>query len=101
MTIRCKHGDLAIVINDEPGCSSNIGRVVEVIGPCKPDSLGRICWAIWPISSDPFLFVDSDNSLQYLTQLDHKVRHPDAWLMPIKSENSEAEERNESVEEVL
>jgi hypothetical protein len=101
MTTRCKHGDLAIVINDEPGCSSNIGRVVEVIGPCRPDCLERISWLIRPLTLDLFRYVDRDNSLKYLTRLDHKIRHPDAWLMPIKSENSETEEQDESVEEVL
>ncbi len=35
MTLRCTDGALALVVYDEPGCESNIGRVVEVRGPVQ------------------------------------------------------------------
>lgn len=52
MNLRCKSGDLAIIIYDTPECSSNIGRVVEVRGPVEFNSLYYInvqCWLIKPI----------------------------------------------------
>ena len=30
MSTRCKPGDLAIIVQDVPGCEDNIGRVVAV-----------------------------------------------------------------------
>jgi hypothetical protein len=33
--LRCKEGDLAVVICDEPGCKINVGRMVTVSGPVK------------------------------------------------------------------
>lgn len=33
MTLRCKHGDLAVIVGEYPGCEANIGRIVQVRGP--------------------------------------------------------------------
>jgi hypothetical protein len=33
--LRCKEGDLAVVICDETGCKINVGRMVTVSGPVK------------------------------------------------------------------
>ena len=33
MALRCKHGDLAVIVGEYPGCEANIGRIVRVSGP--------------------------------------------------------------------
>jgi len=30
MKTRCKPGDLAVIVREEPGCEKNIGKIVEV-----------------------------------------------------------------------
>ena len=35
MNLRCKDGDLAVVVGDFPGCEGNIGRIVQVKGPVR------------------------------------------------------------------
>jgi hypothetical protein len=32
MKLRCKHGDLAVIVGEYPGCEANIGRIVQVRG---------------------------------------------------------------------
>jgi hypothetical protein len=43
MKTRCKPGDLADFVRDEPGCEKNIDKIVEVRGPiriCKTSLVG-------------------------------------------------------------
>ena len=39
-TMRCKHGDLAIIVKDFEGCEGNLGLIVKVVGPAEhhPDT---------------------------------------------------------------
>ena len=98
MTLRCKEGDLALVIHDEPGCRSNIGRTVEVRGPVEINPrLGLHCWLIRPAGSNRSWRVE--NSGWILTQTvswGSQIEHPDAWLLPIPpSAEREADENTE------
>ena len=50
MAWRCKHGDLAIIINETPQCRANIGLIVQVRGPMQYiDFLNLQGWRVKPI----------------------------------------------------
>jgi hypothetical protein len=103
MSLRCKAGDLALVVYDEPGCRSNIGRAVEVRGPVEINPrIGLQCWLIRPAGSNRRWRVSDDSGWIQTETVSWKsrVEHPDAWLLPIPplaecegDENTEPEER--------
>ena len=95
MTLRCKAGDLALVVYDEPGCESNIGRAVEVRGPVEINPrIGLQCWLIRPAGSNRRWRVeDSGWVLTQTVSWKSRIEHPDAWLLPIPPlAESESEE---------
>ncbi len=85
MNTRCNPGDLAIIIREEIGCESNIGRVVHVGGPLRRDVFGRPSWPIQPVTLEPWQIVDVDDSIRFMQYLELGIFHPDAWLIPIKA----------------
>ena len=103
MSLRCKAGDLALVVYDEPGCESNIGRAVEVRGPVAINPrIGLQCWLIRPAGSSRRWRVADDSGWMQTETVSWKSRieHPDAWLMPIpplaapdRDENTVPEDR--------
>ena len=104
MSLRCKAGDLALVIYDELGCESNIGRAVEVRGPVQTNPrLGLQCWLIRAAGSNRRWRVVR-NPAQARTEAvswKSRVEHPDAWLLlippaaePESEENAAPEERD-------
>ena len=103
MTLRCKEGDLALVVHDEPGCESNIGRVVVVFGPVETNSrLALPCWLIVPAGRSRRWRVTRGLAPARTETVYRKSRieHPDAWLLPIppladpdRDETRESEER--------
>jgi hypothetical protein len=101
MTLRCKDGDIAIIVHDTPECADNLGRLVEVKGPPRWGiGYELVSWRIRPISAAP-LMVDVDGIIvREVVEWESHVIHPDTWLMPIKSsteekyENSEVETKN-------
>ena len=103
MSLRCKAGDLALVVYDEPGCESNIGRAVEVRGPVAINPrIGLRCWLIQPTGSSRHWRVADDSGwiLTKTVSWGSRIEHPDAWLLPIpplaesdRDENTVAEER--------
>jgi len=102
MSLRCKAGDLALVIYDEPGCRANIGRVVELRGPVEINPrIGLQCWLIRPVGSNRRWRVeDSGWVLTQTVSWKSLIEHPDAWLLPLpplaepeSDENTEPEER--------
>jgi hypothetical protein len=51
MTLRCKHGDLAVIVGEYPGCEANIGRIVQVRGPAHlSEQCGELF--LWSLSND-------------------------------------------------
>jgi hypothetical protein len=86
MNYRCKDGDLAIVIQDEPICAGNVGKVVQVRGPIMLNSrLKLMCWLIKPVNRQLWHCVRSrgDHYTSYLTWK-KQVEHPDSWLLPLR-----------------
>jgi hypothetical protein len=86
MSLRCKQGDLALVVYDEPGCESNIGRAVEVRGPVQTNPrLGVRCWLIRPVgwSRRWRVMRDSCCARTETVTWTSLIEHPDAWLLPI------------------
>ncbi len=94
--LRCRPGDLAVIVQDEPECKANIGQLVRVIKPSYqfPDELG-FHWEIWPLSSQPSPVVISsreDKSLGREVVYDDGPRaHLDAWLRPLLDKDNRGE----------
>ena len=83
---RCKDGDLALVIQDEPVCAGNVGKIVQVRGPILLNRrLKLMCWLIKPVNRQLWHCVRS-NGEHYTSLVTWKkqTEHPDAWLMPLK-----------------
>jgi len=88
MTLRCKDGDLAVIVGELPGCEANIGRIVQVRGPAHiSEQCGDLlCWVIKPIDRKKMLILYIPDILvsDYVTwRMDIKL--PDCWLIPIRS----------------
>ncbi len=102
MELRCREGELAFIIREEPGCESNIGRIVTVSGPvincypCGPT------WLIGPVNLEPWSFCEyrgGSVSIKPIT-FEDRIEHPDAWLQPIRSE-VESEQLTQEIENQL
>lgn len=103
MNIRCKPGDLAIILYDIPSCSDNIGRVVNVHGPLAADPAGQMTWLIMPVTDTPYLENDWDgNCIGPMQPGRLYLEHPDAWMLPIRPEegDDDHEETQESPREL-
>ena len=89
--LRCKDGDLAVVINDTIDCSQNIGRVVQVRGPVrKLKQSGLPGWQIKPIHKRVWGVTELDGrNVKELVFWSSGVFHEDAWLMPIRPQSPE------------
>lgn len=92
MTTRCKSGDIAIVLRDNPGCEDNIGRLVEVCGPTGLTAYpGMVSWRIRQVDTNaPWKITEKDGRIttEWMTW-GSNVHHPDAWLKPIRPGESE------------
>ena len=84
--LKCKDGDLAVVINDTIDCRQNIGRVVQVRGPVrKLKQSGMQGWRIKPIHKRVWGVTELDGrNVKELVFWSSGVFHEDAWLMPIR-----------------
>jgi len=89
--LRCKDGDLAVVINDTIACRQNIGRVVQVRGPVrKLKQSGMQGWRIKPIHKRVWGVTELDGrNVKELVFWSSGVFHEDAWLMPIRPQQPE------------
>lgn len=89
MGLRCKDGDMAVIVGDVAGCEGNIGCVVEVRGP-PIELCGFICWKIKPLNNRKILVREFDglmfNGLIVEEKVfwNSKVSHPDCFLLPIR-----------------
>ena len=95
--MKCKTGDLAIIIKDFPGCEKNLGRIVEIHGPC-PDypSKYRLCWFIVSKDGGPLAVLEKNGTITYQFALSEasKIVHPDNWLLPLANSNEDSEVRD-------
>ncbi|MBM3151883.1 MAG: hypothetical protein FJ189_01805 [Gammaproteobacteria bacterium] len=91
MNLRCKDGDLALVIHDEPDCEANIGRMVEVRGPVNFNPrLELPCWLVKPVTSEPYLVKETTEVVVgEVVGWASRVEHPDAWLLPLRPPEQE------------
>ena len=87
MTLRCKDGELAIIVGELPGCEANIGRIVQVRGPARvTEQCGDLlCWVIKPIDRKKMLILYIPDILvsDHVTWRMH-ITLPDCWLIPIR-----------------
>lgn len=92
MNLRCKGGDLAVIIHDTPDCLDNVGRVVEVKGPLTSIN-GMPAWHIRPVSSALYCVTEFDGSTtRERVTWRGRVAHQDAWMMPIRPKASDDED---------
>lgn len=85
MTLRCKPGDLAIVVYDIPECASNIGRVVMVRGPLQYNVLYKLqSWLIKPVRAAHWKVDYRGLIRSHRVFWSSNVEHPDAWMVPIR-----------------
>jgi hypothetical protein len=85
MKLRCKPGDLALIIHDEDSCQENIGKLVKVAGPLGYNQrLKKQCWLIEPVKAEMWQCV-TVNGIHYARNVTFagEAEHPDAWLLPI------------------
>ena len=87
MALRCKEGDLALVIREDEGCEANIGKLVRVGGPIRINEQGHPTWLIKPVKHEHWWTVSWWGiPYQRLVTFDTPVEHPDDWLLPIDPE---------------
>ena len=84
MTDRCKLGDVAIIIRDNPGCEVNIGRAVRVHGPRQVFLRRGTVWRVTPVAGTTMTYLDYDGTVA--VGLATEIEHEDDWLMPIRPE---------------
>ena len=84
--LRCRDGDLAVIIKDTPECHLNIGRIVRVKGPPRKIIKSQMAgWKIKPIRRTVLSIEEFDGRLvREVVNWNSHVLHEDAWLMPIR-----------------
>lgn len=84
MLLRCKEGDLALVIQEEKGCEANIGKLVRVAGPVELNPRQQATWLIEPVRQKPWWSISpTGKARKRQVTFASRVEHPDAWLLPI------------------
>jgi hypothetical protein len=97
--LRCRPGDLAVIVQDEAPCRANIGQIVRVL--CEynefPESLGCY-WLVQPLSNQPSpVLLGTPGSGDFKLIHDNAPRaHYDGWLRPLL----ESPEREECMQAV-
>lgn len=84
MKLRCKAGDLAMIIRDEDGCEANIGKLVRVSGPVEMNDRAQQTWLIEPVKRECLWSVSvRERTYQRKVMFASEIEHPDDWLLPI------------------
>jgi len=84
MKLRCKEGDIALVMRDEPQCKPNIGKLVRVAGPIKINQRGQATWLIEPVKKDFWYSLTQGKELSFhIVTFESGIEHQDEWLLPI------------------
>jgi len=87
MKTRCRPGDLAIILRDDPGYEENIGRIVEVHGPARQTCTMVLTWLIVPVTRQPYAVCTRNGKLfDCALTVEDEIEHPDDWMMPIRPE---------------
>ena len=91
MALKCKAGDLALVVHDEADCHANIGRIVRVRGPVEFNRYyQKPCWLIKPIKRVMWSVSDTGSPVVRMrVNWSHRSEHPDEWLLPIRPDASD------------
>jgi len=86
MKLRCREGDLALIIREEPGCEGNIGRIVTVRGPLNITPDRGPSWLIKPVQAEPWAVRNYRLQDIWIGIVTHNdlIEHPDEWLLPIR-----------------
>ena len=86
--LRCRDGDIAIIIKDTAICSANVGRLVRVRGPASILFRSQMPgWRIKPLHRRRLSIEDMDGRFtRELVSWDTCIFHEDAWLLPIRPE---------------
>jgi hypothetical protein len=95
--LRCRPGDLAVIVQDEPQCQANIGQLVRVIEEYTQfrEELG-VHWLVQPLSAcDSPVLVEGRSGQDPRVVWDNQPRaHYDGWLRPLL-ESNDADEMTE------
>lgn len=95
--LRCRPGDLALVVREEPGCERNIGRLIEVDGPLHHNQdLGLPCWLLRPVTSQPWCYTWDGQVFVKPIDWQDRIEIPDAWLIPVRRDDGLSLEEMES-----
>lgn len=85
MKLRCKDGDVALVVFDTIECASNIGRLVSVSGPIRVDRELGATWLIQPLTPQAWAMEDwHTKEAVYDRPPLRGAEHPDQWLLPLR-----------------
>jgi len=85
MKLRCKEGDLALIIREEPGCESNIGRIVKVRGPLEINAESQLpSWLIKPLIRQIWKVAGVKSVSSGIVYWKSRIEHPDSWLLPLR-----------------
>lgn len=91
MKLRCRPGDLAIVIRDDVGHEANLGRIVRVSGPVETNRRGMRTWLIKPVDAREWAVGPPGAVPTYMAvRFSDGVEHPDQWLLPIRGRTAKA-----------
>ena len=86
--LRCRVGDLAVIVRDEPECHSNIGQIVEVLGKYNGFfKQTEFYWSVKPLSNQPSaVLIGTPGTSGCKVVYDCRPRaHQDAWLRPLRN----------------
>ena len=88
MQTRCKPGDMAVILYDEPSCLCNVGRLVKVHPSLMLNKVLNLdCWLIEPIQNGPWALSEEDGTVTLTpVSLADRIEHPDCWMLPIRDE---------------
>ena len=89
--LRCKDGDLAVVINDTIDCRQNLGHIVQIRGPVRTlKQSGMLGWLIKPLHKRVWGVRELDGRhVKERVFWSSGVFHEDAWLMPIRPQSTD------------
>ncbi len=91
-SLRCKDGDIALVIHDTPGCEQNLGKVFCGKGPAETIIRnGSQGWRIKPLHPESRVIEDERcRAALALVDWDSAFCHEDTWLLPLHPQNPDS-----------